>query len=100
MQLIFVQEVLFEPSAYTCDSRHKNLIAFQFDLALLRRVLQAAEANDADTVEVSQHNLLSLAHLVASEQELPMSLQIAVSDSIIFRTLAGQANDALSSIRN
>ncbi|CAK0780782.1 hypothetical protein CVIRNUC_005173 [Coccomyxa viridis] len=45
-------DVLFEPNSYTCDSRHQNLIAFQFELALLRRVLQAAGANDAESLEV------------------------------------------------
>ena len=48
-----IQDVLFEPNTYTCDSRHENLIAFQFDLGLLRRVLQAAGANDAESLEVS-----------------------------------------------
>ena len=46
------QDVLFEPGTYTCDSRHQNLIAFQFELGLLRRVLHAAGANDAESLEV------------------------------------------------
>ena len=44
--------MLFEPDTYTCDSRHLNLIAFEFEVALLRRVLQAAGANDNDSLEV------------------------------------------------
>ena len=52
-QPILLQEVLFEPNTYICDSRHNNLIAFQLEVGLLRRVLQAAGANDADSLEVS-----------------------------------------------
>lgn len=48
-----VQDILFEPNTYICDSRHKNLIAFQLEVGLLRRVLQAAGAHDADSLEVS-----------------------------------------------
>lgn len=47
-----LQEVLFEPNTYICDSRHSNLIAFQLEVGLLRRVLQAAGAHDADSLEV------------------------------------------------
>ncbi|BDA43309.1 hypothetical protein COCOBI_04-3210 [Coccomyxa sp. Obi] len=45
-------DILFEPNTYTCDSRHHNLIAFQLEVGLLRRVLQAAGAHDADSLEV------------------------------------------------
>ncbi len=51
--LLCLQDVLFEQAAYVCDSKHHNLIAFELELALLRRVLQAAGANDADSVEVT-----------------------------------------------
>lgn len=53
LRFLLIQEVLFEPNTYTCESRHNNLIAFQFEVGLLRRVLQAAGANDADSLEVS-----------------------------------------------
>ncbi len=52
MRVCCLQDVLFETNMYTCDSRHQNLIAFQFELPLLRRVLQAAGANDAESLEV------------------------------------------------
>lgn len=54
MACCVIQDVLFEPGTYTCDSRHQNLIAFQFEPGLLRRVLHAAGANDAESLEVSQ----------------------------------------------
>ncbi len=67
-----LQEVLFEPSTYTCDSRHHNLIAFQLEVGLLRRVLQAAGANDADSLEVS--SLLCCTRLQSSRHSQYMLL--------------------------
>ena len=58
------QDVLFEPGTYTCDSRHQNLIAFQFELGLLRRVLHAAGANDAESLEVGRPDMPSLLNLM------------------------------------
>ena len=50
------QEILFEPQAFKCESRHKNLIGFKCEVALFRRVLQAAGAHDAECVEVLWHS--------------------------------------------
>ena len=46
------QDVLFEPGTYSVQSRYKNFIAFQLEMALLLRVLKAAGANNAEQVEV------------------------------------------------
>ncbi|KAK9829193.1 hypothetical protein WJX72_004433 [[Myrmecia] bisecta] len=48
----WASDVLFEPDTYRVQSRHNNLIAFSFDLALLSRVLRAAAQNDADMLEM------------------------------------------------
>ena len=37
-----MQEVLFEIDSYKCTSKHDNLIAFSFEVALLLRVLRSA----------------------------------------------------------
>lgn len=50
--LLPVQEVLFMPDTYRCESKYQNLIAFDADVSLLTRVLRGAGANDADTLEM------------------------------------------------
>ena len=47
------QEVLFNLGSYNCSSRHNNLIAFSFEVALLLRVLRSAGATDSDALEVA-----------------------------------------------
>ena len=49
-----MQEILFEEEAFKCESRHNNLIGFQCEVALFRRVLQAAGAHDTERLEVRQ----------------------------------------------
>ena len=56
-----VQEVLFDLDSYKCSSKHNNLIAFSFEVALLLRVLRSAGATDSDALEVG----VSLQVLVA-----------------------------------
>ena len=47
-----IQEVLFEIDSYRCTSKHHNLIAFSFEVALLLRVLRSASSQDTDNLEV------------------------------------------------
>ena len=49
-----VQEILFEQEPFTCESQHNNMIGFQCEVALFRRVLQAAGAHDTERLEVRQ----------------------------------------------
>ncbi|KFM28667.1 putative histone-lysine N-methyltransferase ATXR3 [Auxenochlorella protothecoides] len=46
------QAVLFEPGSFHIESRCDNKIAFALDTALLLRVLHAAAANDASSLEM------------------------------------------------
>ena len=50
-----IQEVLFDLDSYKCSSKHNNLIAFSFEVALLLRVLRSAGATDSDALEVGVH---------------------------------------------
>ena len=45
--------MLFNLGSYNCSSRHNNLIAFSFEVALLLRVLRSAGATDSDALEVA-----------------------------------------------
>ena len=38
--------------SYKCSSKHNNLIAFSFEVALLLRVLRSAGATDSEALEV------------------------------------------------
>ena len=94
-----LQEVLFEPNTYICDSRHNNLIAFQLEVGLLRRVLQAAGAHDADSLEVSSSDLSWSA--ITCDQMLHSIPTLLLQNEIIQAQLSnsypstGQAGDAL-----
>ena len=52
LALWLLQEILFDPQSYKCESRHKNLVAFTFDVTLMLRVLRSAHVNSADLLEV------------------------------------------------
>ena len=61
------QEILFEASlVFNCVSRHNNLIGFQCEVALFRRVLQAAGAHGAECLEVLKKNILHTSNSLPS----------------------------------
>lgn len=88
---MWVQDTLFDPLTYKCQSRANNQIAFKFDVALLQRVLKAAIANAADSTEMKLAmrtpppggdaapvakptlSFTSLGHKLNLTQELPIS---------------------------
>ena len=47
-----LQEEIYEPDSAKVISRHKNLIAFKFELAHLRGALRAASNSEADSIEM------------------------------------------------
>ena len=47
----WLQAMLFEPDLCV-QSRHHNLVAFHFELALMLRVIKAATTNGADRTQV------------------------------------------------
>ena len=47
-----VQEILFDALSYKCSSRHKDLVAFSFNVGLMLRVLRSAHTNSADVLEL------------------------------------------------
>ena len=53
------KDLVFEQDSYLCQSKHKNLIAFDYELKLLERVLHGASANQADALELR----LSVRHI-------------------------------------
>jgi len=81
------QEILFEPQAFKCESRHKNLIGFKCEVALFRRVLQAAGAHDAECVEVLCHSgSVWLQHMVVLlfRHLSPVPVQVCTNYTIKF----------------
>ena len=50
--LLMLQDVLFDPTTYKCQSKHHNLIAVSVDVGLLLRVLRGACANNSECLEV------------------------------------------------
>lgn len=44
--------MLFEPGTYIIQSRHNNLVAFNFELALMLKVLKSVSGQDGGSLEV------------------------------------------------
>ncbi|KAK9845734.1 hypothetical protein WJX81_000857 [Elliptochloris bilobata] len=60
-------EILFEPEEFRCESRHNNLIGFQCEVALFRRVLQAASMHATERLEVK----LAMRKVPGSDESKP-----------------------------
>ncbi|CAD7698791.1 unnamed protein product [Ostreobium quekettii] len=68
---------LFNSGSIRLESRYRNLIGFEFEVSLLRRVFKSAETNGADRIEVKLAN--KSVPLAAGESESRPFLTFAVT---------------------
>jgi len=62
-----LQSELYGDGNFKIESKHRNLIAFKFDLSHLRGALRAASSSEADTIDIKLAMKRQVGNLVVVE---------------------------------